>query len=347
MTLRRNDVLRAGSSLTFIIAVGFLSLTFGQPTKADDFSAKRCTNGADIRLVEVRFANPEGDLPCKVIYRPAIESNTVGIVSWQGIDSLEACKARVDEVINRLTSEGWDCTAQQNQIDAAISQTDADEGDEGEAIAPPPDFAIENKEASLGAAPLLPRDVEQSPSPSSPFDAPAEVPVDVPDEIPIKEDGGRTNEFDETARFVDNLGLPAPTDDLVDMIEDDLAGLDTTLDGRLVARIAGYGDLNDDAIEDALVLYTFTSPQPAYRQFLMAYIFDGETYQLTAVKPISGNVSATKSARIEMIEGGVIHIKLQAFEPGDVSCCPSGTRDLALVLRELELIDIDANVPSR
>ncbi len=281
-----------------------------QPARAEA-TDQRCAKGADIRRIEIRFASDQGGVPCKVVYRPEVESDTLGIISWQNIPSLAACEAQANEVVERLTAEGWTCTADR--------QTDE----------------VENVAELLEpvAAPVteLIRELNGA----------AQPPAAGGDEsTAVRGD-------DEPARLIDNPNIAPPPEDLASLIKDDLDQLDTTLDGVLEAEIAGYGDLNADDIDDALVLYTFTSPQPAYRQTLAVYMFDGETFQLTATKPVGGTPSATMGARVAAIDQGIIHLVLDAFEPGDAACCPSGTRLQALALRELDLVEIDVDAPTR
>ncbi|MEM7041553.1 MAG: hypothetical protein AAF543_01955 [Pseudomonadota bacterium] len=310
------------AALAFLsAAVTLPALAIGQDLPAD----QRCANGADVRRIEIRFVDADGNLPCKVIYRPETDSDTLGIVSWQDIDSVEACRAQAKEVTDRLTVEGWTCAADQAEVP---------EPDGGLAAQFAADVA-EERAKLVDAESQIATDVVEQPT---------------QDEIATLVGDGDTSSIDDAdvpAAFIDNPDLPAPPDVLVSLIEEDLAQLDTTLDGVLEAQIAGYGDLNADEVDDALVLYTYTSPQPAYRQVLMAYVFDGESYQLTATKPVGGTSSATKAAKVELIEKGVIHLTLQAFEPGDLACCPSGARRLALALRDLDLVEIDAGVPTR
>lgn len=318
MKSRRKHVTSTAVSRFLVFAVGLLSLSESGLAQTDDATDYRCVKAADIRLIEVRFTEPDGGLPCKVVYRPEAESDTLGIVSWQDIETTPACFAQAIEVVDRLTGEGWTCTVNDSPLEGTVlARTDP---------------------ALAGAVDLESAEVE---IPGGPADQPplAVIPP-LGDDIPLEE-------VDEPARFLENPDLAPPTDDLVALIEQDLDRLDTTLDGLLEGMVAGYGDLNEDGFDDALILYTYTSPQPAYRQFLMAYVFDGDTYQLTATRPVSGNVSATMGAEIEAIDRGVIHLSLQAFEPGDASCCPSGTRNLALALRDLELVEIDGRSPTR
>lgn len=149
------------------------------------------------------------------------------------------------------------------------------------------------------------------------------------------------------AILVDNPSLGTPPPALVTLIEKDLNKLATTLDGALEAQVASYSDLNADDVADALVVLTYVSPQPAYRQFLAAYLFDGEAYQLTATKPIASSSTDTMNATVDDVDQGIIQVTLQTFEPGDKSCCPSGVRQLALALRNLDLVEIDRSAPTR
>ena len=276
------------------------------PALADVTADQRCVNGGDVRRIEIRFADDEGSLPCRVIYRPEADSETIGIVSWQDIESVPACQAQADEVVQRLTLEGWSCSNDDIAADKAVAL----------------------------AHELPPSDTYNS----------AEVTAPIEAAIGDLKAGTTT---DRVTHFVENSDVDPPSEDLVELIESNLSVLSTSIDGRLEAKIAGYGDLNADEVDDALVLYTYTSPQPAYRQFLAAYVFDGETYQLTATRAVGSHISATRNAQLEVIDGGVVHLSLQAFEPGDPSCCPSGTRYIALALQELDLVQIDADTPTR
>ena len=290
-----------------------LGSTIGLSAMAET-TDQRCAKGAEVRRIEIRFHDDQGSLPCRVIYRPEAESETVGIVSWQEIQSLEACEAQANEVIERLTGEGWSCAT-----DWDMDANDRLQRDAASTIEP----NGTTEELSEDSSPLASK--------------------------PATTDGGSVPEqqIDEPARLVDNPEIAQPSDDLASLIETDLGLLDKTLDGLLEAKVAGYGDLNADNIEDALVLYTYSSPQPAYRQYLAAYMSDGETYQLTATKPVGGNVNATRNAKVETVDQGVVHLSLKAFEPGDPACCPSGERRIALALRDLDLVEIDAETPTR
>lgn len=315
--------IRSDKGLLPAVVIGFLASLTSAPTLAQTATSQQCVKDEDIRRIEIRFADGSGSLPCSVIYRPETEKDTVGIVSWQDIETVPACEAQANEVVDLLTLEGWSCTVDGIAGDSAGTAARGEEAllsESGSTTDTPPEGTAT---AALGIA-------DRSDVPAA--DA---------------GDGQTIDEADEPAEFLENPDVAPPSDDLVTLIKGNLDQLDTTIDGRLEAKIVGYGDLNADDVDDALVLYTYTSPQPAYRQFLAAYVFDGDAYQLTATRPISGHVTDTKNARIEAIDRGVVHLSLEAFEPGDSDCCPSGKRHMALALQELDLIEIEADAPTR
>ncbi|MEM9628252.1 MAG: hypothetical protein AAGA21_18615 [Pseudomonadota bacterium] len=299
-----------------------LAATQQQPL-AETAVDQRCAKGADVRRIEIRFANDSGSLPCRVIYRSESENDTLGISSWRDISNLAACEARANQVVERLTDEGWTCAADlsagKTRLDLAERLDRSDEPAVGLEAA-----GIDHDQGVDSAA--LPLNSQLAADQVAP-------------------DAGQ--EEDPPTRLINNPDIAPPPDELTASIEDDLNHLDITLDGLLEAQIAGYGDLNADDIDDALVLYTYTSPQPAFRQFLAIYMLDDGGYQLIATKPVAGSISATTDARIEAIDQGVIHLALQAYNPGDASCCPTGRKQLALTLRDLELVEIDADAPTR
>ncbi len=168
-----------------------------------------------------------------------------------------------------------------------------------------------------------------------------------PDQAVIEDLASDEEILDEPV-LLENPDLDTPPSALVTIVKEDLAKLAATLDGKLEAQIIAYDDLNADETTDALVLLAYSSPRPAYRQFLIAYLFDGEAYQLTATKPIAGSSSDTMNATLDHSRQGIIRLKLEAYEPGDEACCPSGVRQVTLALRNLELVEIDdERLPAR
>lgn len=315
ITDRREISRKRCSGLLPALAAAVLVVTFAHPAPAQTTTSQRCVKDDDIRLIEISFADPADSPPCKVIYRPEADSDTLGIVSWQDLDSHAACEAQADLVVGRLAEEGWDCLWEE-LAEGTATRT------------------------------VLARSASESLEPSGAEESDAPPPSDPPGDLALLTPEA-AEPIDEPAKLVENPDIAPPPDDLASLVQRDLRQLDTTLDGLLEGKIAGYGDLNGDDIDDALVLYTYSSPQPAYRQFLAVYVSSGDSFQLTATKPVGGHVSGTMDARLETIDRGVIHLNLRAFEPGDRSCCPSGDRHLALTLRDLDLVEIDAEAPTR
>ena len=90
------------------ILIGFLAsflCSLSAATAAEE--NYRCGKGDDVRRIEIRFESEDGDLPCRVIYRPEFESDTIGTVSWRGINDIDICKAQATEVVDRLMKEGY------------------------------------------------------------------------------------------------------------------------------------------------------------------------------------------------------------------------------------------------
>ncbi len=130
---------------------------------------------------------------------------------------------------------------------------------------------------------------------------------------------------------------------LASIIAQNLARLNDGVDGSFDATIADYGDLDGDGYQDGLVLFTYESQRLGQARFVAAYLFDGESYALAATKPLAGNEEQVQGAEIESIDEGVISLRLNVLEPGDAACCPSGIRRQALMLRNGQLIEVNAS----
>lgn len=294
------------------IALIASTMSFGAASSSFAQAAEgyQCRKAEDVRRIEIRFKDDIDQLPCRVVYRPETENDSVGTVSWRGITELERCQAQAAEVVDRLIAEGWDCAIEAEQLETSPSEI---------------------QEVTLSDGQPALDDTDQAPN-SEQLEEPKEPPKEEESQEPF---------------LVENPDLDAPLPELIALLNQDLGKLATALDGSLRAEIVAYDDLNADDVADALVLLTYNSPQPAYRQFLAAYLFDGENYQLTATRPIASSSSNTKNATIDDVDQGIIKVTLQGFEPGDQSCCPSGIRQISLALRDLDLIEIDRKALTR
>jgi hypothetical protein len=113
-----------------------------------------------------------------------------------------------------------------------------------------------------------------------------------------------------------------------------LQGLTGSSAGRFEAHPARLGDLDGDGIEDAVALLTYRSPGAPPTLHLLAYRFDGQSFQPVA------RLALTEAAQAEIgdIADGVIELLVPAAQPGDPACCPSGRRPMSFVLRDHELV---------
>ncbi len=87
---------------------------------------------------------------------------------------------------------------------------------------------------------------------------------------------------------------------------------------RFEIATAELGDLDQDGDPDAAVLLTYLRQQEKLGQFLMAYRFDGETFQ-PAAKIYLGSVTSGRTASaIERIDGGTIELWFELNEQGNL-----------------------------
>jgi hypothetical protein len=124
------------------------------------------------------------------------------------------------------------------------------------------------------------------------------------------------------------------------IIEQNLVHLNDGVEGQFSADIGGYGDLDGDGLEDGVVLFTYESQRLKHARFVAAYLYDGESYDLAASKPLASSDDNIHSAGIDSIEDGIISLRLSVLEPGDASCCPSGQRLQRLALRDGQLVEV-------
>jgi len=107
--------------------------------------------------------------------------------------------------------------------------------------------------------------------------------------------------------------------------------------GDFRAEGTAFGDLDGDGREDAAVLVTYQTEREEYVQYLVAYLFDGETFQSTATKNVGGRFLDALRADVRGIVDRAIVVDLQALDAGEV-CCE--TRRAAFVLREGQLVEV-------
>ena len=278
-------------------------------------SETRCTRGDDgVRRVEIAVQDPNGDVPCEVVYWKDTEQPGVRTVLWSAQTDAAFCARKAEELVGTLVDGGWSCamageqprSASRDAPPAAAPSPPAGDAEPGVAADRPPQ-APSSQGASREAAPSLRAAL-------APQQGAAEAEDDAPDGPP-------------TGTALDAI------------IEQNLVRLNDGVDGRFAAEIAHYGDLDGDGLDDGLVFFTYESQRLGQARFVAAYLFNGESYALAATKPLAGSDDSVHSAEIESVEDGVISLRLNVLEPGDATCCPSGLRRQNLVLRGGQLIE--------
>ena len=108
--------------------------------------------------------------------------------------------------------------------------------------------------------------------------------------------------------------------------------------GDFHAEDAAFGDLDGDGRDDAAVLVTYQTDRKDYVQYLVAYLFDGETFQSTATKNVGGRFLDAVRADVRGIVDRAIVVDLEALDEAAV-CCE--TRRAEFVLKEGQLVEVE------
>ena len=73
-------------------------------------SETRCMRGDDaIRRVEIAAQDPNGDVPCEVVYWKDTEQPGVRSVLWSAQTDAAFCARKAEELVDTLKSAGWSC----------------------------------------------------------------------------------------------------------------------------------------------------------------------------------------------------------------------------------------------
>jgi hypothetical protein len=123
-------------------------------------------------------------------------------------------------------------------------------------------------------------------------------------------------------------------------LDRDLDRLSTlTPSGDFRIEAVSLGDIDRNGLEDAVVLMTYGRDGSSRDPYLVAYLFDGETFRATAQVRVGQSVAELESAELQGIEQGKIGVVLNFRVSGDPGCCPSGRRLLSFVLRDGALVE--------
>ncbi len=158
------------------------------------------------------------------------------------------------------------------------------------------------------------------------------IPALAPSGLPTTAGGDRTKLGEALARDLQRLAQLTPSG------------------ARFEIESTEVGDLNQDGNADAAVLLNYQTDQPGQpsqpgqpnqpgsTQFLMAYLFDGNTFYPAAKTYVGGADTHVVASSIERIEDGAIELLLEVRQQGDLECCPSGRQREAYVLQDGNLV---------
>jgi hypothetical protein len=126
------------------------------------------------------------------------------------------------------------------------------------------------------------------------------------------------------------------------VVEQTLRSVQELYGGQSQADLAAFGDLDRDGLTDAAVLVTYQAGHKEQVQYLVAYLFDGETFRSVATKNVGGRFLDAVRADLQGIVDGQILVELEALD-GDANCCARHRTAFALENGQLvQVADPDA-----
>jgi hypothetical protein len=108
--------------------------------------------------------------------------------------------------------------------------------------------------------------------------------------------------------------------------------------GGFKPEMALLGDLDGNGVTDGAVLLTHRDADGRASHHLLAYLFDGRTFQPVARVNLEAYYQNFTNVSIEDIAGGGIELLLHVARAGDPACCPSGRRIATFELRDGQLV---------
>ena len=101
---------------------------------------------------------------------------------------------------------------------------------------------------------------------------------------------------------------------------------------------AMFGDLDGDGVEDGAVLLSHRDENGGVSHHLLAYLFDGTTFQPVARVNLEAYYQNFKNVVVQDIGDRGIELLLHTLRAGDPACCPSGRRRATFELRDGKLV---------
>jgi hypothetical protein len=340
----------------------------------------QCRNGDLVRRIDVSGTDTVQDASCEERYWRNAATDDRGRSLWRADHDPAYCVARARELMARLESEGWRCTSSEPATpagDGAAGPVAHEEPSPAEApspvvartapsampAAPPPSPAV--AETAPSAMPATPPQsavaqtapaaapATASPSPALAQTAPLAMPA-IPPWPAVAQPAPAAGpappaspDVAQTASPQSGRPPPAvpahPSAALLDrVVEQTLRSVQELYGGQFEADVAAFGDLDRDGLEDAAVLVTYQADRKEHVQYLVAYLFNGETFRSVATKNVGGRFLDAVRADLQDIVDGRILVELEALD-GGASCCARHRTAFALENGQLvQVADPDA-----
>jgi hypothetical protein len=274
------------------------------PAHAAEF---RCRNGGLERRIALISGDDTQGIACEVRYWRDATAPDSGQVLWHAQKDAVFCRTKALELLTRLEAGGWTCGSPEQPTSPAPTHAQ---------VADPPPVT----EAPAQAAPAAV--VTDEPSAVAPAESPSPAPAPAAASVP-------------DAPIVPLFAHPAAP--LLDQVlRETLRSVEQLYGGEFEAEHVAFGDLDGDGMQDAAVLITYEAERNDYVQYLVAYLFNGETFQSVATKNVGGRFLDAKRAALRGIADGKILVELESLGAG-AACCAK--RQIALVLDGGQLVE--------
>jgi hypothetical protein len=310
-----------------LLALALGAAGTGHPAGAAEY---RCWNGDLVRRIELSGADTAQGAACEVRYWRNAEAPGSGQSLWRANRGTDFCAARARELIARLEAGGWTCSSGARRASGAPTQAAAAAPQPASRTQPAPAAAAP---AQIGPAPepepaqgLLPASPAVSPA------APSPLPVEPQSAVVARIEPSGSD--DRVAASPENSHAAL----LDQIVEQTLHSVQELYGGHFQAELAAFGDLDDDGLQDAAVLITYQADRNEYVQYLVAYLFNGETFQSIATRNVGGRFLDALRADLQGIADGKILVELESLA-GGATCC--ARRRAAFALDNGQLVEVD------
>lgn len=267
----------------------------------------RCWNGGLERRIELSGPDAARGTACEVRYWRDATAPGSGRVLWHAQHDTGFCAAKARELVTRLEAGGWTCGSGESPAAAEPTHT--------QSATPPP--------VTDAPAPVAPASEPAEPAAVGPAQPSAPVPAQM-----------------EASPPGEPMMPPSanPAAALLDqVVKETLHSVEQLYGGDFQAEHAAFGDLDGDGADDAAVLITYEAERNDYVQYLVAYLFNGETFQSVATKNVGGRFLDALRADLQGIADRRILVELEALD-GGAACC--ATRRTAFALERGQLVEV-------